>query len=245
MKSNPSTRLNKAVSILFGCSRRDADEYIKLGLIKLNGKIVDNLSTYVSKNDSVSFDGENKKLLDVPRDSKLWIYYKPQGLITTHKDEKGRKTVFSDIREKIKERVVSVGRLDINSEGLLLITTDGEFQKFAESPQTGWKRVYHVRVFGDINDEKINIIKKGVEIEGIQYGPMSIKNITKKNKDGIMSKNVWLECSIREGKNREIRRIFSHFGIQVNRLIRKQYGPYKIGILQPGDIQEVPFPKNM
>ena len=229
---NKEIRLNKALSMLGICSRRDADKFIKSGNVYVNNKRVTELGTKVSKHDTIKvcdmgYTLENKK------QTKVWLYYKPVGLVTTHNDELGRNTVFDDLTTKINERVISVGRLDINSEGLLLLTNDSEFARYAESPQTGWKRHYKVRVFGDITEDILMQIRKGVSIRGIKYAPMEISLL--RETDG---KNHWFECVLTEGKNREIRKIFEHFGLSVNRLIRIKYGVYELNDMKPGEVLE-------
>ena len=156
-----SVRINKALATFGICSRREADDLVKSGKILLNSKSINQLGIKISTNDVITFNGKEYSL-SKSRQKKIWIFYKPSGLITTHKDEKDRETVFDFLRTKIKERVISIGRLDLNSEGLLLITNDTEFSNFAESPKTGWKRKYKVRVFGDFNDQIIAKLSKGI-----------------------------------------------------------------------------------
>jgi 23S rRNA pseudouridine2605 synthase len=159
------------------------------------------------------------------------MYNKPVSIITTHSDPQGRRTVFQEVSDRIKERVVSVGRLDINSEGLLLLTNNPEFANFAEDPRNGWRRIYKVRVYGELTDQILEKISRGVEINGRSYMPM---NITKLSGGG---RNSWIMCELFEGQNREIRRIFQEFGLLVSRLIRTDYGPYSLGDLKHGDVR--------
>ena len=236
-----TTRLNKALSAVSGCSRRSADSYIKEGLVFVNGRLIDNPGTQILDSDVISFKSSDYTLSQLVKTNKLWIYHKPKGLVTTHKDEKDRNTVFSDVSKKINERVISIGRLDLNSEGLLLLTNNGDFSRFAESPKTGWKRVYKVRIFGNITQNTIDDMQKGVVIDEMRYAPMKVKIMKKPSGNSL---NSWVECVLTEGKNREIRKIFNHFGIMVNKLIRVQYGDYKLGNLAPGEIIQVDFPKN-
>ena len=153
--------------------------------------------------------------------------------MTTHRDEQGRETVFEYLREQgLDERVISVGRLDLNSEGLLLLTNNGEFSRFAESPQTEWKRVYRVRVFGDITNLDIDALQEGITIDGVTYREV---NVEPEKDFAQKGQNSWLQVTLTEGKNREIRRIMDYFDLSVNRLIRTSYGPYELGDLQPGE----------
>ena len=230
---NERVRLNKALAILGICSRRDADKLIESGKVFVNGSIVSEVGTKISHGDKIRVL-EKDYIFREKRQTKVWIYYKPAGLVTTHRDEKGRLTVFDDLRTKIKERVISVGRLDLNSEGLLLLTNDSEFARHAESPKTGWKRYYKVRIFGNLTEEIIEKIGKGLTVDGIRYAPMTISRL----KD-TTGKNQWIECILTEGKNREIRKIFDSFGIAVNKLIRTKYGQYELGDLKPGEIRRV------
>lgn len=223
-------RLNKALSMLGICSRRDADKLIESGQVFVNDHQITELGTKILLKDKIGvFD--NEYIFNSQKETKVWLYYKPVGLVTTHKDERGRRTVFDDVRSKIKERVISVGRLDINSEGLLLLTNDNEFARYAEAPRTGWRRQYKVRVFGDISKDILEQISAGISIDGVHYAPMKITILRETN-----SKNHWLECILTEGKNREIRKILEHFGLIVNRLIRTKYGDYELGNMKPGDI---------
>ncbi|MBQ9440812.1 MAG: rRNA pseudouridine synthase [Alphaproteobacteria bacterium] len=226
-------RLNKAMSMLGVCSRRDADKYIYNKSVYINGVLVDNLGAKINNGDIITVNGINYTFTNKQK-TRVWIYNKPSGLVTTHKDEKHRETVFDNISETIGQRVISVGRLDLNSEGLLLLTNDGSFARYAESPSTGWERHYRVRFFGNINDNIIKQISNGITIDGIKYS--SIKIINASDKKGL---NKWCTCILKEGKNREIRKIFNHFGLQVNKLIRTKYGPYELGNLKTGEVMEV------
>jgi 23S rRNA pseudouridine2605 synthase len=226
-------RLNRALSVLGICSRRKADVLIRDGLIMVNNKLITTLGTRISESDIIFFNKKSYCLKNDKPKQKIWLYYKRAGLITSHCDLQNRKTVFDDIRDRLPYRVVSVGRLDLNSEGLLLLTNDNAFVKFAESPKTGWERIYKVRVFGKLSDENIDAIEKGITIDGIQYKSVKVSQF----KDG--NRNTWYTCTLHEGKNREIRRIFEHFGILVNRLIRIQYGPYSLLTMKPGELKRV------
>jgi 23S rRNA pseudouridine2605 synthase len=225
-------RLNKALSILGICSRRESDDLIINGQIKINGKIVKNLGTKISEEDLILFNEKSYCLGQDTPESRIWLYYKRNGLVTSHKDEKNRRTVFEDVKDRIPCRVISIGRLDINSEGLLLLTNNAEIAHFAESPQNKWKREYKVRVFGHLSEQNLKIIREGIIINGFQYDPIEISKIRS------VGRNTWYKCILSEGKNREIRRIFEHFGILVNRLIRIQYGPYSLSDMNPGEIRD-------
>lgn len=228
-------RLNKALSMLGICSRRGAENLIRNGLIFVNGNVVTTMGYKISASDIVRFKDKDYSVLTTKKKSSVWLYYKKLGLITTHSDPKGRPTVFDDVIPRIGERVISVGRLDINSEGLLLLTNDNAFANMAESPENGWKRVYKVRIFGVLTKDIIERIKNGVTIDSIRYAPMNITIISEDSK-----RNIWCKCTLFEGKNREIRKIFTHFNIMVNRLIRIQYGSYSLGNMKPGEIKYSP-----
>ncbi len=225
-------RLNKAISILGICSRRDADKLILDKKVSLNHKIAKDLGIKVFYGDIISVFGKDY-ILQKRKEKKVWTYYKPIGLVTTHKDEKGRKTVFDGLKDKINERVISVGRLDLNSEGLLLLTNDSDFSKQAET--SNWKRYYKVRIFGKLTSEMISKIQNGITIDNINYAPMEIQI----SKIIPLVKNQWITCVLTEGKNREIRKIFNHFQISVNRLIRYKYGPFDLAGMKPGEVRLV------
>ncbi|MDR1365030.1 MAG: rRNA pseudouridine synthase [Holosporales bacterium] len=231
--NNNCIRLNKAMSTLGMCSRRDADRMIASGIVSVNGKAVTELGSKVTYGDAIICSGVSYTL-DNKCANRVWIYYKPVGLITSHRDPQNRATVFDDIATKVNERIISIGRLDINSEGLLLLTNSGEYARRAELPSTALKRRYRARIFGSLNNDIVSQLAIGATIHGIKYTPVKIEPVR-----GSSGKNSWVECILTEGKNREIRKLFSHFGISVNRLIRTQYGPYAIGNLKPGEIREV------
>lgn len=211
-------------------SRREAEKLILQGRISVNGETVDTPAFMVNGDEVVLFDGEKIKAKDKTR---LWLYHKPAGLVTTHKDEKERDTVFSHLPEGMP-RVISVGRLDLNSEGLLLLTNDGALSRALELPQNGWSRRYKVRVHGIIDEKKLKNLEKGVEVEGVQYAPCKI------NIESRQGTNSWLVISLNEGKNREVRKLMSSIGLTVARLIRLSYGPFQLGALKAGDVREVP-----
>ena len=227
-------RLNKFIALCGVCSRRDADRYIEQGRVCVNGKVVAQPAPLVDGSEIITVDGEP---IQEVSEVKVWTFYKPAGLVTTHKDEQDRLTVFDYLKEEgLQERVISVGRLDLNSEGLLLLTNNGEFARFAESPQTMWKRVYRVRVFGDIANLDIEELKQGIPIDGVNYREVEVEP----EKDfAHTGQNAWLRVVLTEGKNREIRKIMEYFGLQVNRLIRIQYGPYTLDNLKIGEWKQV------
>ena len=211
-------------------SRRDAEKLIEQGRITIDGKTVTTPATKVHGTEDIRFDGERVGAKAAVR---LWRYHKPDGLVTTHRDPQGRPTVFEALPDNLP-RVVSVGRLDLTTEGLLLLTTDGGLSRELELPSTGWKRRYRVRAYGRTNETALEAIRDGVEIEGIRYGPIIAKI------DQVQGGNSWLSVTITEGKNREVRAIMRHLGMQVNRLIRVSYGPFQLGSLERGALEEVP-----
>ena len=226
-------RLNKYISLCGVCSRRDADRYIDQGRVCVNGTVAKQPAPLVDGSEVITVDGKPIQTVD---DVKVWAFYKPAGLVTTHRDEQGLETVFEYLREQgLDERVISVGRLDLNSEGLLLLTNNGEFSRFAESPQTEWKRIYRVRVFGDITNLDIDALQEGITIDGVTYREV---NVEPEKDFAQKGQNSWLQVTLTEGKNREIRRIMDYFDLSVNRLIRTSYGPYELGDLQPGEWRE-------
>lgn len=212
-------------------SRREAEVMIEEGKISLNNEIVTKPATFVQEQDIIRVDGQ---VISPPDRTRLWRYHKPIGLITTHKDPEGRKTVFEALPETMP-RVISVGRLDLNSEGLLLLTNDGALARKLEMPTSQWTRRYRVRVFGTINHDDFNKLKKGVTVEGIHYAPIDVKI------DSHKGNNTWLTVSLQEGRNREIRKVMQHINLQVNRLIRIAYGPFQLGTLPKGGLDEVTF----
>ena len=223
-------RIAKVIARHGVCSRRDAELLIKEGKVKINGQTIDTPATKVTASDEISIDGRVLTKKAAPR---LWRFYKPCGVITSHKDPQGRPTLFSLLPAKMP-RVISVGRLDIMSEGLILLTNDGTLARHLELPESKLKRTYNVRVFGLVDQKKLRSLESGVIIDDIRYGPITARVITQHNT------NCWLSVTIQEGKNRELRNIFTYLGYRVNRLIRVSYGPYDLGHLQTGEIAEVP-----
>lgn len=226
----PGERLAKRIASAGICSRRDAEKMIAEGRVTVNRKQILTPAFNVSASDTIRVDG--KPVLE-REETRLWLYHKPAGLVTTHRDEKGRETVFDHLPEGMP-RVISVGRLDLNSEGLLLLTNDGELARKLELPATGWIRRYRVRAFGDVTDAMLSQLGKGVTIDGVRYAGAEAAI------DSKAGDNVWLTVSLKEGKNREIRKLFEHFGCKVNRLIRVGYGPFLLGKLSRGEVKEVP-----
>ncbi len=211
-------------------SRRDAEALIEQGAVKLNGAVVKHPATFVAPGDVVHCRGQ---VIDAPERTRLWRYHKPDGLVTTHKDPEGRQTVFQQLPPQLP-RVVSVGRLDLSSEGLLLLTNDGALARRLELPSNGWIRRYRVRAWGAVDDRVLAGLARGITVEGVKYG--SIEAAVEARKGD----NVWLSVALTEGRNREVRRVMAHLGLAVNRLIRVAYGPFQLGRLPRRAVEEVP-----
>ncbi len=224
-------RLAKFMARSGVCSRREAEELIKQQRVSVNGEIVTTPAFNVEGSEKILLDGE--KLPEVEK-TRLWLYYKPVGLLTTHKDEKARATIFEYLPAGMP-RVISVGRLDLNSEGLLLLTNNGELSRKLELPQNGWSRRYKVRVHGSVDKKKLEALEKGALIDGVQYGPVEIE-LESQN-----GSNSWLLITLHEGKNREIRKLMGSIKLEVARLIRLSYGPFQLGSLKKGEVREVPY----
>ena len=222
-------RVAKLIAQSGHCSRREAEELIAEGRVQVNGQTINTPATLIT-DQSIKVDG---KLINPKQDTRLWLFYKPKGIITTSKDPKNRKTVF-DVLPKNLPRVITVGRLDFNTEGLLLLTTDGALSRYMELPKNKWIRKYRARVFGKIDHERLKRLEKGTTIDGVRY--RSIKVEVEMEKES----NSWLQISLEEGKNREIRKVMESLGLQVNRLIRISFGPFSLGNLQVGEVREVP-----
>ncbi|HYM02728.1 MAG TPA: pseudouridine synthase [Stellaceae bacterium] len=212
------------------CSRRDAERWIAEGRVSVGGKVLTSPALTVDAQSDIRVDG---KPLPEAEPARLWRYHKPAGLVTTHRDERGRPTVFERLPPELP-RLVSVGRLDLNSEGLLLLTNDGALARELELPARGWLRRYRVRVHGTVEPARLAALENGITIDRIAYGP--IKAVL----DRQQASNAWLTVSLREGKNREIRKVMEHLGLGVTRLIRLAYGPFQLGELSRGAVEEVP-----
>jgi len=230
-KAENAERIAKVIARAGLCSRRDAERWILDGRVSVNGKILETPAFTVTPADAILVNGKPLPAVEAPR---LFLYHKPAGLITTARDEKNRPTVFDNLPPGLP-RVVSVGRLDLNSEGLLLLTNDGGLARYLELPSNSWKRRYRVRVHGNVKSGNLARLARGVTVDGMRYGP--IKAAIERAKTGA---NVWLTVTLEEGKNREIRKVMAHLGLQVNRLIRTAYGPFELGDLPPGAVVEVP-----
>jgi 23S rRNA pseudouridine2605 synthase len=223
-------RIAKLMARVGLCSRRDAERWIAEGRVSVDGKVLTSPALSLAGAHDIRVDG---KPLPAAEPTRLWRYHKPTGLVTTHRDERGRPTVFEKLPKELP-RLVSVGRLDLNSEGLLLLTNDGGLARELELPKRGWLRRYRVRVHGTVDPARLEALAGGVTIDGIAYGPIRAAL------DRAQGSNAWLTVSLREGKNREIRRVMEHLGLGVTRLIRIAYGPFQLGELPRGALEEVP-----
>ena len=212
------------------CSRRDAERWIADGRVAVDGAVLTSPAVTVTADSEIRVDG---KPLPEPERARLWRYHKPAGLVTTHRDEKGRPTVFGALPAELP-RLVSIGRLDLNSEGLLLLTNDGALARRLELPATGWVRRYRVRVHGVVDPARLAALARGITVDGVAYGPIRAQL------DRQQGSNAWITLSLQEGKNREVRRVLEHLGYPVTRLIRLAYGPFQLGHLARGAIEEVP-----
>lgn len=230
LEDEKGERIAKRMARAGLCSRRDAERWIAEGRVMVNGKKLDTPACVVTDADEIRVDG---KPLAGAAKTQLWLYHKPRGLMTTHRDPQGRPTVFDNLPPGLP-RVISVGRLDFNSEGLLLLTNDGELARRLELPSTGWLRRYRVRVNGLPHKQHLAELAGGVTIDGVNYGPITA-SVERSQGD-----NTWLVVALREGKNREVRRVMEHLGHQVSRLIRTAYGPFQLGAIEPGKVKEVP-----
>ena len=228
-KKKSGERIAKIVARAGLCSRRDAEEWITQGRVSVNGRVINSPALDVTANDVVTIDG---KPLPERERTRLFLYHKPRGLMTTHDDPEGRPTVFDNLPEGLP-RLISIGRLDFNTEGLLLLTNDGGLSRALEHPDTGWLRRYRVRAHGEVTQAQLDQLKNGVEVDGVKYG--SIDATLERDKGS----NVWIVFAIREGKNREVRNVMAHLGLEVNRLIRVSYGPFQLGEIEEGQVEEI------
>ena len=223
-------RVAKLLARVGLCSRRDAERWIAAGRVSVDGQVLATPAVTVTAASDVRVDGAP---LPTPERARLWRYHKPAGLVTTHRDEKGRPTVFDALPKELP-RVISVGRLDLNSEGLLLLTNDGALARRLELPATGWLRRYKVRVHGEVDPDRLAALEKGITIDGVAYGPI------RAGLERRQSSNAWIALALREGKNREVRRVLEHLGLPVTRLIRLSFGAFQLGNLARGEVAEVP-----
>jgi len=222
-------RIAKVLARAGLASRRDAEEMVTQGRVTVNGRTINSPALDVTRNDVIAVDG---KPLPPRERTRLFLYHKPRGLMTTHDDPEGRPTVFDNLPEGLP-RLISIGRLDFNTEGLLLLTNDGGLARVLELPDTGWLRRYRVRAHGEVTQAQLDQLKDGIEVEGVKYGSI---DATLERDQGA---NVWLVFAIREGKNREVRNVLAHLGLEVNRLIRVSYGPFQLAELGEGEVQEI------
>ena len=223
-------RIAKAIARSGLCSRREAERWIINGQVKLNSKILTECGVNVTSKDVIEVNGKplpNKVI------TKLWMYHKQRGYLVTNYDPEGRSTIFDQLKNKIETRFISVGRLDMDSEGLILLTNDGDLARKLELPATGWLRKYRVRVHGYVVPKDLEPLKNGIIIDGIRYGRIDA------TLDRQQGSNAWLTLSFREGKNREVRKVMNHLGYNVNRLIRISFGPFNLKNLPSGELEEV------
>ncbi len=220
----------KAIARAGLCSRREAERWIVQGRVQVDGRVLTSAAVNVDLANEVLVDG---RPLPAPEPMRLWRYHKPPGLVTTRRDPEGRPTVFDRLPME-QRRLLTVGRLDLASEGLLLLTNDGGLKRHLELPATGWLRRYRARVYGRVAPERLASLADGVTIAGVRYGPIEARL------DRRTGANAWLIVGLREGRNREARRVLEHLGLKVNRLIRTAYGPFQLGRLPPGAVAEVP-----
>jgi 23S rRNA pseudouridine2605 synthase len=223
-------RIAKLIARAGICSRRDAEKLIAEGRVLLDGEKVTSPALNIGPNHVVSVDG---KPLGEPDPARLWRYHKPSGMVTSHRDPQGRATVFANL-PKTLPRVVSVGRLDYNSEGLLLLTNDGDLARRLELPAAGWTRKYRARLFGKVTQKELDRLAEGVTIDGVKYGPI-VADLERSK--GMHS---WASVGLKEGKNREVKRVMESLGLKVSRLIRIQFGPFHLGHLAEGAVEEIP-----
>jgi 23S rRNA pseudouridine2605 synthase len=225
-KLHEGQRIAKVMARAGLCSRRDAERWIESGRVSVNGKAIDSPALNVLPSDKIIVDGKpmNKEGMREPR---LFRYHKPVGLVTSHKDEQGRQTVFESLPDNLP-RLISVGRLDLNTSGLLLLTNDGDLSRHLEMPATGWARRYKVRAYGHISQNQLDDLRQGVRIEGVEA------TLEKQQGD-----NAWMSITLKEGKNREIRKVMEYLGLRVNRLIRLSYGPFQLGNMKEGTVEEI------
>jgi 23S rRNA pseudouridine2605 synthase len=232
-------RVAKALARAGVASRRDVERLIEEGRVAINGRVLNTPAIKVAPGDILTVDG---KVVSEAEPTRMWRYHKPVGLVTTHKDPNGRPTVFENLAASAPglPRVISVGRLDLNSEGLLLLTNDGALARALELPATGWMRRYRARAHGRTDQQKLDRLKDGVTIDGVRYGPIAARlDKVKEHRDGTTPANAWITVSLTEGKNREVRKVLESLGLKVNRLVRLSYGPFQLGVLGAGQVEEI------
>ena len=222
-------RIAKIIARAGVCSRRDAERLIAEGRVKVNGQVLETPAFLATAHDDIRVDGRS---IPKPEGTRLFLYYKPAGLVTTAHDPQGRPTVFDNLPPDMP-RVISVGRLDLNTEGLLLLTNDGELSRYLELPSTGWVRTYRVRAYGRPTDDDLRVLAEGISYEGVNYGPIDV------SVDRGRGDNTWMTMKLTEGKNREIRNVTRAIGMQVNRLIRISYGPFALDDMEEGEVREL------
>src|ERR1051325_9200500 len=224
-------RIAKVIARAGLCSRREAEAWIAAGRVAVNGETIASPALNVTPADQIAVDG---KPLPGPERTRLFLYHKPRGLVTTTSDPQGRPTIFGKLPKDLP-RLISVGRLDLSTEGLLLLTNDGGLARVLELPETGWLRRYRVRAHGRVTQAELDALRDGVTVDGIHYGPIEA-TLDREPAEGT---NIWLTFAIREGKNREVRNVLRHLGLQVNRLIRTSFGPFQLRELAEGAVEEV------
>lgn len=231
MTDDKGERIAKVMARAGLCSRRDAEGWILAGRVTVNGAVIDSPALNVCASDDIVVDGAP---LPKAERTRLFLYHKPAGLVTSARDEQGRDTVFDHLPPGLP-RVISVGRLDLNTEGLLLLTNDGELSRYLELPATGWQRTYRVRSYGTIEQHRLDGLRDGITVDGVHYGPIDAVFESQKGS------NCWITFIITEGKNREVRKVLESLGLKVNRLIRTAYGPFDLGNMGEGSVEEVRF----
>lgn len=233
-KDQKPERIAKVIARAGVCSRREAERWIQEGRVSLNGIVLDTPATTVLPSDQIDIDGKRLPQHDSTR---LWACHKPRGIVTTHFDPGGRETLFEILPRDLPPHIISVGRLDLMSEGLILLTNDGELARKLEHPSSNIPRTYHVRIYGEMNSQEMTKLATGISVNDVDYGPIQWKFGPQKGH------NQWIEMTLYEGKNREIRKIVDHLGGRVNRLVRVSYGPFKLGALEIAEVEEIPIEK--